>query len=281
MQALDIQDQQRARAMKQQGWLPTKALQPVVRACGPSLPAEDSPDAAAMNEKWIQRIGGGALHALDALSGYCVDDAPHDNSPATHEPDVVFVYQSPAGAQLGRCGCFSVGGLARLHAMLHIRTLCFVHVYSGYRRPGDLQWHIEDHHVQGAMQVFCISVDYCLQADKGDLAGEHSTKWWAAQILKGAVFGLGGGPPCETWSAARLLPDGPPPLRSFDEPYGLPALPARSWAQVEVGTRLVLFIIEMLYLCARTGGCGFIEHPAFPVWACAKRPIVASVHCGL
>ena len=272
MQALDAQDQQLARVLKQQGWLPTKALQPVLRAIGPPLPDEGSPDAIAMHVRWLQRAGGGDLHALDALSGHCLDQDPPAEPPDAQEPDVVFVYQSPAGEQIGQCGCFSLGGLARLHALLHIRTLCFVHVYSGCRRPGDLQWHIEAHHVQEAMQVFCISVDYCLQADKGDLAGEHSTKWWANQILKGAVFGLGGGPPCETWSAARLLPDGPPPLRSFDEPYGLPALSARAWVQVEVGTRLVLFIIQMLYLCARTGGCGFIEHPAFPVWATAKRP---------
>eukprot|EP00435_Cladocopium_sp_Y103_P010523 s445_g2.t1 len=32
------------------------------------------------------------------------------------------------------------------------------------------------------------------------------------------------------------------------------------------------FIVEMSVLCARMGGCAFIEHPAFPVWAIQHRP---------
>ena len=37
---------------------------------------------------------------------------------------------------------------------------------------------------------------------------------------------LEGARPCETWSAARLLPDGPKPLRTFDEPSALRRLQA-------------------------------------------------------
>ena len=204
----------------------------MIRAFGPGIPDAGSPDATAMRNRWIHRCGGGDLTALAALCGFCLHSASPVNVDLPVRPEVVFVYQSPASEQVGECGRFSYGGLARLHAALHIRTLCFVHVYSGYRRPGDLQWNIEAHHVQGALQVFCISVDYCLQAEKGDWAGDRSTQWWAAQVLKGAVFGIGGGPPCETWSAARLLPDGPQPLRTFDEPFGLPALSPRAWKQV-------------------------------------------------
>ena len=32
------------------------------------------------------------------------------------------------------------------------------------------------------------------------------------------------------------------------------------------------FIIEMLMWCACSGGCGFLEHPAFPVWSVKHRP---------
>ena len=271
MQALDAIDAQEASLLKKQGWLPTKALVPVLRAYGPELPEASSQAAIEMCVKWRQRVGGGDLSAVDALSGIGFDvDVASDH--AQDAPlEVVFVFQSPAGDQRGDAGRFASDGLARLHALLHIRTLCFVHVFSGFRRPEDLQWQIEAHHVQGSTQVFCLSIDYCLQADKGDLAGAHSSQWWAAQILKGAVFGIGGGPPCETWSSARLLPDGPRPLRSFDDPFGLPALSPKEWQQVETGTALVLFITHMLFLCARVGGCGFIEHPAYPIWAVHQR----------
>ena len=32
------------------------------------------------------------------------------------------------------------------------------------------------------------------------------------------------------------------------------------------------FILQMILLVARIGGCAFLEHPAFPVWAMAQRP---------
>ena len=272
MKDLDATDNKEAKELKKQGWLPTKALAPVIRAYGPELPPVPSLDADEMLVKWRRRDAGGDLTAVDALSGLCL----HTDLPVAPKqadlPEVVFVFQSPFGTQTGTTGCFATSGLARLHAMLHIRTLCFVHVYSGFRRPGDLQWQIEHHWVQGSLQVFCLSIDYCLQKDKGDLAGAHSVQWWADRVLTGAVFGIGGGPPCETWSAARLLPDGPRPLRTYDEPFGLPALSPKEWRQVETGTQLVLFIVHMIYLCARIGGCGFLEHPAFPTWAKHRRP---------
>lgn len=225
-----------------------------------------------MFAKWAQRVTPGDLTALEAFSGICLHAEPDEAAVEPASTDLAFLYQSPAGDSVGFTGEFATSGLAALHATLNIRTLCFIHVFSGYRRVGDLQWQIEHHHIQGAVQIFCISVDYCLQDEQGDLAGAHSADWWAARILSGAICGLGGGPPCETWSAARLQPDGPRPLRSYDEPYGLPALSDKEWRQVDTGTRLVLFIVQMLALCAKVGACGFAEHPAFPVWAWAMRP---------
>lgn len=32
------------------------------------------------------------------------------------------------------------------------------------------------------------------------------------------------------------------------------------------------FILDILLLLARTGGCGFCEHPQFPVWCASKAP---------
>ena len=76
-----------------------------------------------------------------------------------------------------------------------------------------------------------------------------------------------GGPPCESYSAARLLPGGPPPVRSGTWPNGIPNIPIRAWRQVMVGSRLMHFIQEVFLVLAMTGGCAFIEHPQYPTWA--------------
>ena len=238
MAQLDMKDRADAKDLKKQGWLPTKAMQPVTRAFGPPLPDADHPAAVVMLNKWQIRMGPGDTSAAAALAGICSFNAPDPQPQEPETEQMAFLYQSPAGEDEGHCGCFSLGGLARLHATLHIRTLCFIHVFSGYRRPQDLQWQIEAHWIQGALQIFTISVDYCLQDAQRDLAGAHRVQWWERQVLSGAVFGMGGGPPCETWSAARLQPDGPRPLRTYDDPYGRPSLSDREWRQVETGTKL-------------------------------------------
>ena len=140
-----------------------------------------------MYQRWLLRAGPGDLSAVEALSGACIGNGAEAPIETEESNEIAFVYQSPAGDLTGSCGRFAPGALARLHAALHIRTLCFIHVFSGYRRPGDLQWNIESHQVQGALQIFCISVDYCLQADQGDLAGAHRIAWWEKQVLTGAV----------------------------------------------------------------------------------------------
>jgi hypothetical protein len=32
------------------------------------------------------------------------------------------------------------------------------------------------------------------------------------------------------------------------------------------------FLLEMMYYCALSGACGFLEHPAFPIWAMHHSP---------
>ena len=272
--ALADEDLQLATLRKQQGWLATKALSPAVRAFGPGLPPAGSPDAALMKQKWDLRRPLDGQVWFSELIGRCEYEVPSSPVQVAAGPGsdgLAFVVQSQ-GHLKGSADCFAEAGLARMHAILHIRTLCFVHFYSGHRREYDLQWAIENHWCQGATQVFCISVDFCLQSDRADLSTVHSRKWWTDRIFAGAICGCGGGPPCETFSAARWLPDGPPPLRSYDELYGFKHLTARQWHQVSLGTLLLHFLLEMALAVAIMGGCSFIEHPAFPVWARDHRP---------
>ena len=279
MYSLEELDREHAREMRRQGWLATKAKVPVLRGSGPALPPADSPDAMMMRIKWVARQDGSECPALDGLAGWCVqppssvpaDFVASDDTPDSGQ-DIVFVMHSANGTEHGDGGRFSMRGLAWLYARLHIKTLCFIHFFSGFRREGDLQHQIEQHHVQGIFHIFCISIDFCLQGCDSDLASARSREFWKHQICSGAVFGTGGGPPCETFSAARFLEGGPPPLRSYDEPVGLPSNSQKQWDQTALGTVLLHFLLEMLYYCAMAGGCGFLEHPAFPVWARAYRP---------
>ena len=49
--------------------------------------------------------------------------------------------------------------------------------------------------------------------------------------------------------------------------------------QVMVGSRLMRFILEVFLALVLTGGCAFIEHPQYPVWAHGQSP--ASVWASL
>jgi hypothetical protein len=105
--------------------------------------------------------------------------------------------------------------------------MVFVHFFSGFRRRHDLHEILSHQILPNGLQIFAISVDMCLQRVAGDLASDASLAFWRDQVLSGRVFGAGGGPPCETFTAARLLEGGPRAVRSDDDVTGLPYLTAR------------------------------------------------------
>ena len=197
---------------------------------------------------------------------------------AQPEPQVVlfkadmpaFVFQSPQGPNCGN-GQFASKGLAALHATLHIKTLVFVHVFSGFRRKHDLH-SLLDHQTWGNVHFFTLSIDMCMQKVEGNLATSQAFQFWMRQIGSGQIIGMGGGPPCETFTAARLLEGGPPPIRSGTYMLGFPNLRSWAWNQAMVGSRLIWFLLEALLRLALMGGCGFLEHPQFPLWAATKDP---------
>ena len=80
------------------------------------------------------------------------------------------------------------------------------------------------------------------------------------------VIDVSGGPPCETWSVARWLGGGPPPLSDRPSPWGLKHLTRKQHAQVSVRTGLLEVAMELLTLVMAFGGCGFIEHPQTATW---------------
>ena len=74
--------------------------------------------------------------------------------------------------------------------------------YCGRHRPGDLQFAIEYEASGQNTWIFGLSVDIALGA-RCDLTQSGAVQWWADRIASRQVQHVGGGPPCETWSAVR------------------------------------------------------------------------------
>lgn len=270
--ALDAQDHATTLDLRAQGWGASKALIPMRNVCGPLLPPPGSPGAVAMFAKWSVRnpVSGTAYSQFQGHAQAQAESAP--TRVVLFDEDMpAFVFQSDRGLNSGD-GRFSLRGLARETALLHIRCRVFVHFFSGYRRKGDLHELLEQHVFPDGQQLFVLSVDMCLQRERGDLASSSSLVWWMERIKSGQICGAGGGPPCESYSVARLLDGGPPSVRSGTWPEGIPNISLQAWRQVMVGSRLMRFILDAFLLLVLVGGCAFIEHPQYPLWAREMDP---------
>ena len=265
---LESEEREQARVLKSQGWNPSKAFLPMTKVHGPLLPECGTEAANVMRSKWLGRaqvIG----RAYEGLDGFCEQ---HVLAEGEDEEIVPFLLQSSGGREQGEAGIFQQFGLAAETARLHVKGLIFVHFFSGFRRKEDLQHWIEAHDIAEEQHMFCISVDLCLAKKHSDLTDESSKDFWMEKMKCGQVIGVGGGPSCETWSAARHSPGGPPPVRTYECPWGKAGLTVKQWAQVRTGTKLIQFLVELLTLAAQLGLCGFLEHPQFPVWLMRKKP---------
>ena len=268
VQQVEQEEREQARALKQQGWHPTKAFLPMTRVHGPMLPESGTDGAAAMKAKWQCRVSV-VGRAYEGLDGFC----EHSPIQCADETEIVpFLFQSNGGRVPGEAGIFQQYDLAAETARLHVKGFLFIHFFSGFRRADDLQHCIESQEIIGEKHLFCLSVDLCLAKEHSDLTDEQSKQFWTEKMKSGQVIGIGGGPSCETWSAARHCPGGPPPVRSFDCPWGMTGLTSKQWTQVLTGTKLIQFLVELLVLASQLGLCGFLEHPQYPLWLARKRP---------
>ena len=74
------------------------------------------------------------------------------------------------------------------------------------------------------------------------------------------------GTPCNTFSAARKLDGGPPPLRSPQEPMGLPSLSADNATLVLLGNFFLYRSVEVCTIVYTQGGDFSIENPLLSLW---------------
>ena len=271
---LDEEDRQLALLMAGQGWGRTKALQPAMRIPLPLLPCQHDVEAQIMRRYWAQRLPseGQGFHNF---FGWCTQPDDADNERNEHVAgDLIIPYvgNSLHGSQEGHLHVYHAAGLSLSTVRVFLTARVFVHFYSGHRRHGDLQWMIENQWWCEDVVCFCLSIDLCLEKQCSDMARQENVKFWQERMLAGQILGIGGGPSCETWTAARLLEGGPRPVRDHADPWGKPALTKAEWAQVSLGTTLLKVLVDFLLLAARLGLCGFLEHPAYPTWSMRMRP---------
>ena len=99
------------------------------------------------------------------------------------------------------------------------KVFVFVHLFSGHRREGDLEWFLIGLGAEQGSRVAVINFDKAY-GDQFDLGDDEVITNLVEKGRAGRVDGVHNGAPCSTWSAARFAPGGPPPLRTRDAPWG-------------------------------------------------------------
>eukprot|EP00435_Cladocopium_sp_Y103_P007071 s4733_g2.t1 len=167
------------------------------------------------------------------------------------------------------------------------RHRVILHAFAGRRRPGDIQYYLENDLASDAPYVITtVSLDIIIDETWGDVSRDDTRKLWLQAIRSGFVLAFLAGPPCETWSRVRgvghsadppeascsgttgIAPDLarglPRVLRDLSALWGYECLAIRELAQVLTGNCLLCFSLEALFEAAIAGCVGLLEHPAEP-----------------
>jgi hypothetical protein len=115
----------------------------------------------------------------------------------------------------------------------------------------------------------CIDIDTANVGPHGELAEYNdlsSDQLWeviSRDLQSGRITSLWFGTPCTTFSKAREVRPGPPPLRDMDHLYGLPkaSLTTAQYEQVRLGTYHALKTAELATEAHRLGVPFAIENP--------------------
>ena len=199
-----------------------KVSAPAARAAGPKAPATDH---------WLENRTEGDAEDVFLCADYCVTDAAVDfmRAPMAVPPAHGARPVAPEErCDLGQFKTSEYTGIAAVKAPWRItRAEVFAtHLYCGFRRRQDfqdcLQTSVAYQDVQTVIVITVLSIDVAIDSDRCDLMKSHNLATFTAVIYSRHVIVSGGGPPCETWSAARWSDDsGPPPLRTHDSYWGI------------------------------------------------------------
>ena len=144
----------------------------------------------------------------------------------------------------------------------------FVHIYSGRRRKGDLQHAIEQIAWGPCHTPLVISLDLMVDASTCNMSDATQRQFWLSMAYRGFLDAGWAGPPCETWSAARHNPtngpNGPRPLRSALDLWGIGGLDVREGRQIGTANILLHFAVMFHVVMWLKGRWQTLEHPKEP-----------------
>ena len=142
-----------------------------------------------------------------------------------------------------------------------------LYLYSGHRREGDMVHWAHTLGSQRNIQVEVITIDIVYDAKLCDMRDPKSRQIWLDYVARGLFLAVLGAPPCETYSAARhraitAMDGGPPPLRTFQYPWGLETNTLRQQKQIMMANELMQSWLLFVVTAASNGTAVLMEHPA-------------------
>ena len=115
-----------------------------------------------------------------------------------------------------------VDGVTRIPRGLQLfdKIMRVLYLYSGDRRPGDLASSLVGLGFQA--RVYVVVENWDIRISKAcDMLDPENAFLLLERAMSGYYAAAHFSPNCRTWSAARHITPGPPPLRSRLEPWGL------------------------------------------------------------
>ena len=155
------------------------------------------------------------------------------------------------------------------------KIIVVVHMFSGPRRDLDIGGQLQLLANQlGALEVWTENYDLKL-AENHDLLNDVFFDKLMGRFKQREVQVLVGGPPCNTWCAARHLgPPGPRPIRTRQLPWGKEDLTSSEQAAVDISNELIFRFTALCFQVWRAFGHFVFEHPKD-----RGKPPYASVFC--
>lgn len=147
---------------------------------------------------------------------------------------------------------------------IRYHQVVIAHLFSGRRRPGDFQSYAESARLPDGLSCLAISVDIIFSVTWG----RETLELFLHAIHCGIILCMLAGPPCESWSIARLRggvhDDGPRPVRSIGELFGLSHLRLNELRQVCTGNELLGVSLQLAMAMWLAGALFVLEHPMEP-----------------
>jgi len=139
----------------------------------------------------------------------------------------------------------------------------FIHMFSGLKRPGDLEWFLVRLGAKVGLRIVVESMDFAY-GKEFDLSDDSVIDRLVRASRRKLNSGGHNGSPCSTWSRVRFLPGGPPPLRMRDSPWGIPSNTREQQRHCDEHSKMWHGSMDVLDAIAKSGGLVTNEHPKDP-----------------